>query len=73
MGRIMNAETADSIRIADKHLEGASPEQRKALALDINEAIIRHAGALAEYAISQAFANACKRSNAPVMPREQIK
>lgn len=47
----MNPETADAIRIADKHLAGESIERRKALAHEINEAIIRHAGIVAMDAI----------------------
>ena len=54
----MNPETADAIRIADKHLAGASVERRKALAHEINEAIIRHAGAIAADAIAKAFEKA---------------
>jgi acyl-CoA reductase-like NAD-dependent aldehyde dehydrogenase len=54
----MNPEAAEAIRIADKHLPEASVEQRKALALDIHEAIVRHGGALAAYAISEGIAKA---------------
>lgn len=58
----MNPEVAEAIRIADKHLVGESIERRKALALDIQEAIVRHAGSIATAAISDAFAKA--RQNA---------
>lgn len=55
---IMNPEAAEAIRIADKHLAGEPIERRKALALDIQEAIVRHAGTLASYAIGEAFKSA---------------
>lgn len=51
----MNPEAADAIRIADKHLAGEPVERRKALAHEINEAIIRHAGTIAAEAIESAF------------------
>ena len=51
----MNPEAADAIRIADKHLAGAPAEQRLALALDIQQAIVRHAGAIAMDAITSGF------------------
>lgn len=51
----MNPEVAEAIRIADKHLAGESAERRKALALDIKDAILRHAGSIATDAISRAF------------------
>ncbi len=51
----MNPEAAEAIRIADKHLAGQSIERRKALALDIQEAIIRHAGSIATTEITRAF------------------
>lgn len=54
----MNPEAAEAIRIADKHLAGAPVERRKALALDIQEAIIRHAVSIATSAITEAFAKA---------------
>lgn len=54
----MEADIADSIRIADKHLVGESVERRKALALDIQEAIIRHAESIATAAITSAFEKA---------------
>jgi hypothetical protein len=56
----MNPEAADAIRIADKHLAGESIERRKALALEITTAIIRHAGTIATDAIRTAFENARK-------------
>jgi hypothetical protein len=37
----MNPETEEAIRIADKHLAGGLAERRKALALDIADAIAR--------------------------------
>lgn len=51
----MNPEAEEAIRIADKHLAGESKERRLALALDIQEAIVRHAGSIAKEAISSAF------------------
>lgn len=56
----MEPETAEAIRIADKHLAGESIERRKALALDIQAAILRLAGVIAEDAISVAVAAARK-------------
>ena len=53
----MNPEAADAIKIADKHLGRGSPERRAALAKDIVDAIIRHAGVIASEAISKAFAS----------------
>ena len=50
----MNPEVAESIRIADKHLAGESVERRKALALEINDAIISHAGRIAADVILEA-------------------
>lgn len=50
----MNAEAAEAVRIADKHLAGKSVECRKALALDIMEAISRHASIMAADAITEA-------------------
>lgn len=52
----MNHEFYDVIRIADKHLAGESVERRKALALEIYEAISRQAGNIANDAITRAFA-----------------
>ena len=52
----MNIETREGIRIADKHLAGASAERRKALALDIADAILAHAGNIAATVIHQAVA-----------------
>lgn len=54
----MSPEAAEGVRIADKHLAGESIERRKALALEISEAIIRHAGDIAEEAIREAFQKA---------------
>lgn len=51
----LNPEIAEAIRIADKHLHGASADRRHALALDISEAIIKHAGVVANDAIRKAF------------------
>ena len=53
----MLPEAEEAIKIADEHLAGKSVERRKALALDIQQAIIRHAGHIAEDAISKAFNN----------------
>lgn len=47
----MNPEAAEAIRIADKHLAGASIERRKALAQEIVQAINRHAELIAIDAI----------------------
>lgn len=52
----MLPEVSDAIRIADEHLAGKSVEFRKALAIDIQQAIVRHAGRMAEDAIKKAFA-----------------
>lgn len=51
----MNPEAAEAIQIANKHLAGETAERRKALALDIQLAIIRHAGVIANDAIRAAF------------------
>lgn len=51
----LSPETVEAIRIADKHLAGESTDRRKALALDIQSAIIRHAGSIATDAINRAF------------------
>lgn len=51
----MLPEVADAIRIAEEHLKGAPPEKQKALALAIQEAIVRHAGDLATHSINEAF------------------
>jgi len=56
----MNPEAAEAIRIAEKHLVGASVERRKALALDIQQTIIRLAGVIATDAITKAFDGARK-------------
>lgn len=57
----MLPEAAEAINIADEHLAGKSVERRKALAIDIQQAIIRHAGRIAECAISKAFASANRK------------
>lgn len=54
----MNPEAAEAIRIADKHLAGQSAERRKALALDIQNAILRYAGEIATDVIRIAYTNA---------------
>ena len=54
----MLPEAEEAIKIADEHLAGKSVERRKALAIDIQQAIIRHAGRVAEDAIGKAFASA---------------
>jgi hypothetical protein len=54
----MLPEATEAIKIADEHLAGESVERRKALAVDIQQAIIRYAGRIAEDAISKAFASA---------------
>ena len=53
----MDPSAADAVRIADKHLYGASVERRKALALEIHQAIVRHAEAIAIDAIRKATAS----------------
>lgn len=52
----MTPAVRDAISIADKHLAHASPEQRKALALDILDAIGRHAEAIAKTSLEKAVA-----------------
>lgn len=59
----MNPEAADAIRIADKHLAGHSTHRREALAKDIMEAIVRHAGAIADDVLIQALAKSAKPKN----------
>lgn len=54
----MSPEAAEAIRIADKHLADYPAERRKALALDIQEAIIRCAGDIANEAITTAINHA---------------
>ncbi len=54
---IMLPEAAEAVKIADEHLAGESVERRKALAADIQQAIMRHAGGIAEAAISKTFAS----------------
>jgi hypothetical protein len=51
----MDPEAAEAVRIADKHLAGASIERRKALALEIVQAINRHAKLIAMDAIHDAL------------------
>ena len=51
-------EVDEAILIADKHLAGQSIERRKALALDIQQAIMRIAGDVARDAIREAFKKA---------------
>ena len=58
---VMLPEAAEAVKIADEHLAGKSVERRKALALDIQQAIILHAGRIAEDAISKAFASASRK------------
>lgn len=50
----MSPESAEAIRIADKHLAGESVERRKALALEIVSALMRHAETIAMDAIKEA-------------------
>lgn len=52
----MNPEAAEAIRIADKHLPGAPPQQRLALAKDIMAAIVGYAEIVALDAIKEATA-----------------
>jgi hypothetical protein len=54
----MDPEAAEAVRIADKHLAGASIERRKALALEIVQAINRHAEVIAMDAIKVALGRA---------------
>jgi hypothetical protein len=58
----MSPESAEAVRIADKHLAGESVERRKALALDIVSAIVRYAEGIAMDAIDEASAS---RKQAP--------
>lgn len=58
-----NPEVTEAIRIANKHLDGESADRRRALAHDIAQAMIRHAGTIAADAISRAFAAARKQHN----------
>lgn len=51
----MLPEAAEAIRIADKYIGWLPTEQRKALALDIQEAIVQFAGGIAADAISTAL------------------
>ena len=50
----MSPEVAEAIRIADKHLAGFSVECRQALAIEIVQAIVRHAELVAIDAIKTA-------------------
>jgi phenylpyruvate tautomerase PptA (4-oxalocrotonate tautomerase family) len=54
----LSPEASEAVRIAEKHLADASVEDRKALASDIAEAIVRHAGTIASETISGIFAKA---------------
>ena len=54
----MTDEAKEAIRIAERHLAGASIERRKALALDIQATFIRLAGNICNEAIDSAFAKA---------------
>lgn len=56
MTEALSPESAEAIRIADKHLVGEPPERRKALAKDIALAIMRHAETIAVDAIRTASA-----------------
>lgn len=67
----MLPEAAEAIKIADEHLAGKSVERRKALALDIQQAIIRHAGRVAEDAISQALAEQANKTDRADIERER--
>jgi len=53
----MLPEVAEAIRIADKHLPGQSRVRKMALAKDIQEAICRLAGSIAEELIKAAMNN----------------
>ncbi len=53
----MTPEAATAIEIADRHLAGKSAKRRCALAKDIQQAIIRHAGDIAEDAIRNALSS----------------
>lgn len=53
----MSPTSAEAERIAAKHLAGASPERRVALAQDIVEAIGKHAERVAHEAIKSAMAH----------------
>jgi hypothetical protein len=56
----MTPEAAEAVRIADKHLAGESIEKRKALALDILEAIVSYGERVAIAAIKCAVNGAQK-------------
>lgn len=56
----MSPESAAAVRIAEKHLAGASAERQKALALDIAEAIVRNAGSIVTDLLSETIANVSK-------------
>jgi hypothetical protein len=51
----MNIEVQEAIRIADKHLAGHDSKRRMALALDIQNAIARCGGLIANDLIREAF------------------
>ncbi len=51
-------EAEEAIRIADKHLNGETAQRRQALALDIHQAIMRHAAIIAAEVISEGLAKA---------------
>lgn len=52
----MLPEAAAAIEIADKHLVGYPARRRMALAVEIQQAIVAHAGRIAEEAIASAIA-----------------
>jgi hypothetical protein len=51
----MLPEVAEAIRIADKHLSGGSNEQRRNLALEIQQAIMTHAERISRDTIGVLF------------------
>lgn len=57
----MEPEAAEAIRIADKHLAGKPAKMRLALAQDIQQAIMRHAGVIAQEELDRAFETVRKR------------
>lgn len=57
----MLPEAEAAIRIADKHLAGQSAERRKALALDIQEAIVRCSGQIVAETIDEGIRLAAQR------------
>lgn len=62
----MTPEAEAAVRIADKHLAGESADRRRALALDIMEAITRHAGTIATDVIREGFERARKANGARI-------